>query len=86
MVRHDRPRAYSYVRMSTDIQLKGDSLRRQLDASLAYASVNGLDLVEAETLRDLGVSAFSLATRVPDTTSRTLGRRRERWSSATAQS
>ena len=28
-----RPTAYSYVRMSTQQQLKGDSLRRQLERS-----------------------------------------------------
>lgn len=54
----NRPRAYSYVRMSTDVQLKGDSLRRQLEQSRHYAEENGLDLVEGDELHDIGVSAF----------------------------
>ena len=53
-----RPRAYSYIRMSTDLQLKGDSLRRQLDASASYAAANGLDLVDEFRLEDIGISAF----------------------------
>ncbi|WP_426231082.1 recombinase family protein [Pararhizobium sp. DWP3-4] len=53
-----KPRAYSYIRMSTDIQLKGDSLRRQTEASEAYATENGLELVRDFKLQDLGVSAF----------------------------
>ena len=42
------PRAFSYLRLSTDVQLKGDGLRRQLEASKKYAAEHGLDLVEAE--------------------------------------
>lgn len=53
-----RPQAYSYVRMSTDVQLKGDSLRRQLEKSRAYAESHNLELVENFRLEDLGVSAF----------------------------
>src|SRR5947207_4955596 len=53
-----RPRAYSYVRMSTDLQLKGDSLRRQLEASAAYAATHDLELVDESRLEDIGVSAF----------------------------
>ncbi|UDL87297.1 recombinase family protein [Mesorhizobium sp. PAMC28654] len=53
-----RPRAYSYIRMSTDIQLKGDSRRRQLELSEAYAKEHDLQLVEEFQLEDLGVSAF----------------------------
>ena len=53
-----RPRAYSYIRMSTDMQIKGDSLRRQLEQSVAYAADHGLELVEDFPLKDLGVSAF----------------------------
>ncbi|WP_375777833.1 recombinase family protein [Bradyrhizobium sp. ma5] len=48
-------KAFSYIRMSTDTQLQGDSLRRQLDASRAYAERQGLQLTE---LKDLGVSGF----------------------------
>jgi DNA invertase Pin-like site-specific DNA recombinase len=54
-----RPRAFSYVRMSTDVQLKGDSLRRQLEQSREYAAQQGWDLLEEDQLRDIGVSAFS---------------------------
>lgn len=55
-------KAYSYIRMSTDNQLKGDSLRRQLDASALYAQNNHLQLVDTINgikLADLGVSAFN---------------------------
>lgn len=55
----ERPKAYSYLRFSTPEQLKGDSLRRQLEATLAYAAEEGLDLDKQLTFRDLGVSAFS---------------------------
>jgi DNA invertase Pin-like site-specific DNA recombinase len=44
--------------MSTELQLKGDSRRRQLDASRAYAEANGLELAEGAELEDIGVSAF----------------------------
>lgn len=44
--------------MSTDIQLKGDSLRRQEQASKLYAEQNDLQLVEDFKLEDIGVSAF----------------------------
>lgn len=44
--------------MSTDVQLKGDSLRRQLEKSRAYAESHNLELVEDFRLEDLGVSAF----------------------------
>ncbi|WP_281040037.1 recombinase family protein [Mesorhizobium sp. M8A.F.Ca.ET.021.01.1.1] len=53
-----KPLAYSYVRMSTDIQLKGDSLRRQTERSKQYADEHGLELVEDFRLEDIGVSAF----------------------------
>lgn len=54
-------KAYSYIRMSTDIQKKGDSLRRQLEASSIYAKNNHLELVDAidgKRFEDIGVSAF----------------------------
>lgn len=44
--------------MSTDAQLKGDSLRRQVELSKAYCLKRGLQLVEDFTLHDIGVSAF----------------------------
>jgi len=53
-----RPKAYSYLRMSTDIQLKGHSRRRQLDASKAYAEAEGLELADDAQLEDIGISAF----------------------------
>ncbi len=56
-----RRKAYSYIRMSTDTQLKGDSLRRQLEASEAYAKNHDLELVKSIDgilLEDIGVSAF----------------------------
>ncbi|MBB6466022.1 DNA invertase Pin-like site-specific DNA recombinase [Aminobacter lissarensis] len=44
--------------MSTDIQLKGDSLRRQTEKSKTYAEEHGLQLVEDFRLEDIGISAF----------------------------
>jgi DNA invertase Pin-like site-specific DNA recombinase len=44
--------------MSTDLQLKGDSRRRQLELSQRYATHHGLQLVEGFGLEDIGVSAF----------------------------
>jgi DNA invertase Pin-like site-specific DNA recombinase len=47
--------------MSTGIQLKGDSLRRQLEASEKYAQANDLQLVDAIEgipLKDIGVSGY----------------------------
>ena len=49
-------RAYSYIRFSTPEQLKGDSLRRQLETSRAYAEKHGLLL--DDSLRDIGIAAF----------------------------
>ena len=51
-------RAYSYLRMSTPEQLKGDSLRRQTQQSADYAAANGLHLVENFILQDIGLSGF----------------------------
>ncbi len=48
--------AYSYIRFSSPAQMKGDSLRRQLEAARAYAEAHGLLL--DESLQDLGVSGF----------------------------
>ena len=45
--------------MSTDLQLKGDSRRRQLEASRQYAEANELDLAEDAELEDIGVSAYT---------------------------
>lgn len=51
-----QPLAYSYVRMSTDMQLKGNSLQRQKEKSKEYAIRHDLHLVE--NFEDIGVSAF----------------------------
>jgi DNA invertase Pin-like site-specific DNA recombinase len=50
-----KPRAYSYLRMSTDLQL---SRRRQLEASQAYADAHELDLASDAQLEDIGISAY----------------------------
>jgi DNA invertase Pin-like site-specific DNA recombinase len=55
---HASPRAFSYIRFSTPEQIKGDSLRRQLDLSAQYAKEHGLALDDKLTFRDCGVSAF----------------------------
>lgn len=52
------PKAYSYIRFSTPEQLKGDSLRRQLQASEDYCRKNGIELDTTLSMRDLGISAF----------------------------
>ena len=53
-----RPKAFSYIRMSTEGQLRGDSLRRQVERSQQYAAEHGLDLDETATFNDIGVSAY----------------------------
>ena len=52
------PKAYSYVRFSTPEQIKGDSIRRQVEMSLKYAEDHNLTLDDSLQLTDLGVSAF----------------------------
>ena len=52
----NKPKAYSYTRMSTLEQLKGDSSRRQLARTEKYAEQNGLEIVDR--FDDWGVSAF----------------------------
>ncbi len=52
-----RPKAYSYIRMSTADQAKGDSARRQDKATRDYAEEHNLEL--AQILIDEGVSAFT---------------------------
>lgn len=54
-------KAYSYIRMSSEKQLKGDSLRRQLELSEQYAKEFNLELVNhinGVDLKDLGVSGY----------------------------
>ena len=54
-------KAYSYIRFSTPEQIKGDSLRRQLEKSQVYAAEHELELDTTLNMRDLGVSAFRKA-------------------------
>lgn len=54
----NKPLAYSYIRMSTERQLKGDSLRRQMELSREFADKNNLELVENFDLHDIAVSAY----------------------------
>lgn len=51
-------RVYSYLRFSTDIQSRGDSIRRQTQLARDYRDTNGLELDESLTFHDLRVSAF----------------------------
>lgn len=51
-------KAYSYIRFSTPEQMKGDSLRRQLELSEEYAGKHNLELDTSLSMHDLGVSAF----------------------------
>ena len=52
------PKAYSYIRFSSPEQARGDSLRRQVEASEEYAKQNGLTLDNSLKLTDRGLSAF----------------------------
>jgi DNA invertase Pin-like site-specific DNA recombinase len=64
---HPKPRpaalAFSYVRFSTPEQIRGDSLRRQTQATAEWCARNGVRLDTSLTLRDLGKSAFKGAHR-----------------------
>ena len=73
-----KPCAYSYVRMSTERQLLGDSLRRQRDMSRQYAASQGWELLEENQLQDVGISAFSGANASGGALSRFLKAIRER--------
>ena len=57
--------AYSYVRFSTPEQIKGDSIRRQVELSQNYAEAHCLTLDDSLQLTDLGVSAFNSANAAP---------------------
>ncbi len=48
--------AYIYIRLSSQAQAWGDGERRQHDAALRFVETHGLPV--AETLQDIGVSAF----------------------------
>lgn len=52
------PKVYSYIRMSHPSQMKGDSLRRQLELSQEYAKEHNLTLDTSLKLHDIGVSAY----------------------------
>ena len=52
-------KVYSYNRFSTPEQIKGDSLRRQIELSEQYAKQHGLLLDDSLKLQDLGLSAYS---------------------------
>jgi DNA invertase Pin-like site-specific DNA recombinase len=53
-----QPKAYSYVRFSSQSQSGGDSLRRQTVAAQAYAAEHKLTLDTTLNMHDLGISAF----------------------------
>lgn len=57
-----RPIMYAYSRFSNAAQAEGDSLRRQLKASIDFAERHDLDL--DTTLRDHGVSAYTGLNRI----------------------
>jgi len=52
------PKAYSYLRFSSPQQAQGDSVRRQMEASRAWAKAHGFELDESLWMSDCGVSAF----------------------------
>src|SRR5262245_54180958 len=53
------PLCFSYIRFSTPEQAKGDSLRRQTEATRRWCEQNKARLDTTATLRDLGRSAFT---------------------------
>lgn len=73
-----KPLAYSYIRMSSELQLKGDSLRRQIELSERYADEHDLELVRDFNLHDIGVSAFKGANIAKGALGRFLGAIEER--------
>lgn len=52
------PKAYSYIRWSSEKQRSGDSQRRQTEAARKWAAAHGLELDETTNYTDAGVSAF----------------------------
>lgn len=52
-------KAYSYIRMSTDKQLLGDSLRRQTERAEEFCEKHQLELDQHFQLHDIGRSAFT---------------------------
>ena len=51
------PLAYSYIRMSTDLQVKGEVVAVSWKIQ-AYAAQHGLRLASGAQLEDIGISAF----------------------------
>jgi DNA invertase Pin-like site-specific DNA recombinase len=58
--------AYSYIRFSHPDQFRGDSLRRQTEATNEWCRRNNARLDTALTLHDLGKSAFAKPARMAD--------------------
>lgn len=50
--------AYSYTRVSTPEQIKGDGIKRQIEKAELYAAQHGLELDTTLHLSDKGVSAY----------------------------
>jgi DNA invertase Pin-like site-specific DNA recombinase len=61
-----RPKAFSYLRISSPEQAKGHGIQRQLEASRRWAKEHGYDLLEGDELIDRGVSAFKGKNLDPD--------------------
>lgn len=59
MLNITKPKIYSYVRFSRDIQLKGDSLTRQRDSISNYSQKMGYELDESLRFEDKGLSGYS---------------------------
>jgi DNA invertase Pin-like site-specific DNA recombinase len=54
-----KPKIYSYVRFSRDIQIKGDSLERQRESIEKYSKLKGYEVDETLQYEDQGVSAYT---------------------------
>lgn len=53
------PKAYSYIRWSSEKQTSGDSLRRQTEAARTWAVAHGIELDETTSYLDAGVSGLT---------------------------
>lgn len=54
-----RPEAYSYLRLSTEVQTEGDGIRRMTSGAEKVAVELGLPLNRTISMNDLGVSAYT---------------------------
>ncbi len=54
-----KPKIYSYVRFSTDIQIKGDSLIRQRESIEKYSKSKGYEVDETLRFEDKGLSGYT---------------------------